>query len=172
MKYIKKLSILLLSILILTACNPKETEASRLVCQSDRNPIYEEDMYPQNFEKKWMQQTTNYAIDNYIVRFENRVEFFMTPSAQAYLADELSGNKEALLNEFMASYMFNDFQSVDKEMIDGIEYLEDRIIVRISGENPQRPKGWRGLVLPDQYKLSNLFNKLTYYEDQCEIIKD
>ena len=172
MKDIKKVAIFLLLIFLLTACHSKEAESSRLVCESERNFIYNGETHSEDFEKKWLQKTTNYAINNYIVSFENKAEFFVTPSAKVYLEEELGGNKEALLSDYLASYMFNNFQSVDKEMIDKVEYLEDRIVVLLSGKTPQRPKGWRGLVVPDQYKLSNLANYLKEYEDKCEIIKD
>ena len=168
----RKFSVLVILLFLLSACTQEYPGNHRLVCESERGRRADEEHFPDDLRIDWIQYSTIYAKDNYILNNETKVEFLIKDQAKEYLDDVLDGDKEALLEEALKSFMYNDFEFVENKDSVVAEYLEDRILVKIVDKNPQRPSGWKGLIVPEDYNFSSLAKKMFEYENHCEIIKD
>lgn len=169
----KKTGLFFVILMLLVGCSTEEYPGDyQLVCESNRVESYNKDAFHDSFEKKWIQYSAIYSQDNYILKSENRVEFILTKSVLEYLNVRLNGDKEALLEEFSKGFMYNDFQFIQDTDDVEVKYLEDRIVVNISDISPTKEEGWKGLIIPEDYKFSLLVEKMFEYEEYCELIED
>lgn len=167
----KKLSIVIILMLILVGCTKEYPGEYQLVCKSNRSQLRNEH-FPETLELEWIQDTIMYAKDNFITGTQNKFEFILTDTLKEELEDKFSGDKEALLNEIIKDQVYNDFQWLDDAEEKKVEFLEDSIFITVEEESPPRPKGWKGLIVADMYNFSQVVDLMTNYEDHCEIIKD
>lgn len=168
----RKISLLVMILFLVSACTQEYPGVHRLVCESKRGTRADEEHFPDDLTMDWIQHSTVYARDNYIYKNETKVEFLIKDEAKEYLDEVLDGDQEALLAEVLKSFMYNDFEFVENSGSVDAEYFADRIVLEIKDHNPQRPETWKGIIVPEDYNFSYLSEKMFEYEDHCEIIKD
>ena len=165
----KKLSLLLIMLLMITACTQDYPEEYRAVCKSKRTVTPDKEYQPDDFKKEWITTITFDARDNYIYQSTDKTEYLLKEPALKYLREDLKGDKEALLKEFidLAVYDNNEFyDNIDKH---NIEYLEDRIIVEINYHYQIPTKTWKTLIIPSESNFKDIIKSMNDIGIECEI---
>lgn len=170
----KKITLLIIMLMVMTACTQEYPGEYRLVCESNFENHELDYLMEENNEIKfdWNEHSVFYSVDNYIVKSETITTVPMNEEAINYLKSKFKGNEEEFLEEVMNIFRRNDFQSVRNADEVDIRYIDDSIVMHIYNHSPKRPEGWKGLIVPEKHDFLKAIETLQSYQDNCKVIKD
>lgn len=160
----KKVIVLIVSLLMVSACAQDLGEQS-LVCPdyislSPRETWDGDDRI--QLEPIYRDYTIKYVSDNkYITSVITHISFQYDGEIKAMVENVFNGDKQAWLD-----WLNKEEQSWLGE--NKIGELDGNIGVDNFRENPERPTGWRGLIVPDEHNFDKVRNEYLNFH-LCEV---
>lgn len=168
----KKITLLII-MLIMTACTQEYPGEYRLVCESafrNQEVGYLMDE-PNEIKFDWDEHSVFYSVDNYIIKSETTITVPMNKKASQYLEINLKGNKGQFLEEVKNIFWYNDLQSVRQADEIDTHFIDESVIMEIRNYSVERPEGWKGIIVPEEYDFSKAIDTFKSYQDTCKVIK-
>ena len=160
----KKISVLIVSLLMLSAC-AENLGKQTLVCPTDiavspRDKLDGDDLI--QLDPVYRDDTIKYFSDNnYITAVSSYVSFEYDEEIEAMVEEEFNGDKQAWLDWLNKEERY--WLLKDKfEETDGV------VEVDVLKESPERPSGWRGLIVPGEYNFDKVKNDYLNFR-LCEV---
>ena len=160
----KKIIVLIVSLLMLSAC-ANDIGEQMLVCPDlifvspSEEWFGEGPIPPQPIRRDF--SIKYYSENNYITSIFAHISFEYDDEIKAVVEKEFNGDKQAWL-----AWLNNEMQYRIHD--NKIEELDGTIGLDILRENPERPSGWRGLIVPDEYNFDKVRNEYVKFR-LCEV---